>query len=88
MRLQAEFKDKKLRGMNMVYSGNIPVSAGLSGSSALVVSTLEACTAVNGINLSKNRFVELCGGEWYVGLNNGISDPAAMKYAERTVKLA
>lgn len=91
LRLQAEFKDKKLRGMNMVYSGNIPVSAGLSGSSALVVSTLEACTAVNGINLSKNRFVELCGeGEWYVGLNNGISDPAAMKYAEkgRPVKLA
>ncbi|HBN85946.1 MAG TPA: hypothetical protein DDZ89_19135, partial [Clostridiales bacterium] len=84
LRLQTEFSDRKLCGMNMAFSGNIPISAGLSGSSALVVSTLEAYSSLNQLDLTKKRSVELCGeGEWYVGLNNGFSDPAAMKYAQR-----
>lgn len=84
LRLQYEYKDRKLYGMNMAFTGNIPLSAGLSGSSALVVSTMEAFLSVNKIELPPKRFVEICGeGEWYVGLKNGISDPASMKYAQK-----
>jgi N-acetylgalactosamine kinase len=84
MRLQYQFRKQKLNGMNAVYTGNIPIAAGLSSSSAIVVSTAEAFLAVNNINITPKEFVELCGeGEWYVGSRGGAGDHAAMIFGEK-----
>lgn len=69
-----------LCGMDVMVHGNIPVAAGLSSSSALVVATAEAVVALNSLNVSTRQFVDLCGeGEWYVGSRGGAGDHAAMK---------
>ena len=67
-------------GMDIMADGTIPVAAGLSSSSSLVVATAEAVVSINSLNLSDKNFVELCGeGEWYVGSRGGAGDHAAMK---------
>ena len=83
--LRAQFsQDYALSGMDMVASGSIPVAAGLSSSSAIVVAVMEALTALNCLNLPENEFIELCGeGEWFVGSRGGAGDHAAMKCAEK-----
>jgi len=73
----------EVRGMDMMVCGNIPVAAGLSSSSSIVVATAEAVTVLNSLNLSKQEFVDLCGeGEWFVGSRGGAGDHAAMKCCE------
>ncbi len=72
--------DLPLQGMDIMVSGNIPVAAGLSSSSSVVVAVAEALTALNSLNLTTREFVELCGeGEWFVGSRGGPGDHAAMK---------
>ena len=72
--------DVPLCGMDMMVSGDIPVAAGMSSSSAIVVATAEALVALNELNLTTRDFVDLCGeGEWYVGSRGGAGDHAAMK---------
>ncbi len=84
MRLQMEYRQQKLVGMNLVVSGNIPVAAGMSSSSALVVSTAEAAVALNGLDVVPRQFVNFCGeGEWFVGTRGGSADHAAMKFGAK-----
>ena len=72
--------DMALTGMDVVVGGNIPVAAGLSSSSSIVVAAAETLVALNGLNISPDEFVELCGeGEWFVGSRGGPGDHAAMK---------
>ena len=81
LRFQAA-SDMPLCGMDILAFGNIPVAAGLSSSSALVVATAEAIVALNELNLTTREFVDLCGeSEWYVGSRGGAGDHAAMKCA-------
>ncbi len=71
-------------GLNLVVSGDIPPAAGLSSSSALVVSTMEALCGLSGVYFPDQEFAELCGeAEWYVGTRGGSGDHAAMKFARR-----
>ena len=75
--------DAPLCGMDIMASSNIPIAAGLSSSSALVVATAEAVVALNALNLTTREFVDLCGeGEWYVGSRGGAGDHAAMKCSQ------
>jgi N-acetylgalactosamine kinase len=84
LRLQKRYNDRPLRGMDLVVHGNIPIAAGLSSSSALVVATAEATTVVNALDIQPAQFVDLCGeGEWFVGTRGGSADHAAMKYGQR-----
>lgn len=84
LRLQYQFRDRKLHGVDMAFTGNIPMAAGLSSSSAIVVSTAEALCVLNSLEVTPQHFVELCGeGEWYVGSRGGAADHAAMKFAQR-----
>jgi N-acetylgalactosamine kinase len=84
LRLQYLNQTKKLSGMDIAFTGNIPVAAGLSSSSAVVVATAEASVALNKLDVSPQKFVDLCGeGEWFVGSRGGAGDHAAMKYGER-----
>ena len=72
---------RELRGADIVVSGDIPMSVGLSSSSAIVVGTYMALAALNGLSMAEERFVQLCGeGEWYVGTRGGCGDHAAMMW--------
>ena len=83
LRLQFE-TPMLLSGMDMAFSGSIPVAAGLSSSSAVVVASAEAICALNCLNITQQRFIELCGeGEWFVGSRGGAGDHAAMKCSRR-----
>ncbi len=82
-RFQAAYPHLPLKGMNMVAAGNVPMAAGLSSSSAMVVAVAEAIAHINDIDISPEQFVQLCGeGEWYVGTRGGSADHAAMKFAQ------
>jgi len=84
LRLQKKFPTVKLRGMDMVVHGNIPIAAGLSSSSALVVATAEATVLANHLEVLPTQFVDLCGeGEWFVGTRGGSADHAAMKFGQK-----
>ena len=73
--------DRPLRGMNMLVDGTIPLGAGLSSSSSIVVGTAEALIRRNGLNVSDHDLVNLCGqAEWYVGTRGGAGDHAAIKF--------
>ena len=48
------------------------MGAGLSSSSAVVVAMAEAAVALNGLDVTPQQFVDLCGeGEWFVGSRGG-----------------
>jgi len=84
LRLQELFRDRQLRGLDMMVSGDIPMGAGLSSSSALVVATAEAVRVVNNLPVTGRRLVSLCGeGEWFVGTRGGAADHAAIKLSRR-----
>ncbi|MCP4640419.1 MAG: NTP transferase domain-containing protein [bacterium] len=83
LRLQQEFKTRRILGLDCVVSGDIPVAAGLSSSSALVVAMGEALSLVNGLDVAANDLVDLCGeGEWFVGTRGGSADHAAVKLSQ------
>ena len=79
-----EVLDFHLSGMDVMVGGNIPVAAGLSSSSSLVVATAEALSALNCLNMPDRQFVDLCGeGEWFVGSRGGAGDHAAMRCSRK-----
>jgi len=80
LRLQHEVRGVQVRGMDCLVSGNIPMGAGLSSSSALVVAFAEAAVSLNGLDVAMRDFVDLCGeGEWFVGSRGGAADHAAIR---------
>ena len=84
LRLQKKFSSRKLRGMTLVVGGNVPMAAGLSSSSSLVVGAAEAVVAVNQLDTFPAQIVTLCGeGEWFVGTRGGSADHAAVKLGQR-----
>jgi N-acetylgalactosamine kinase len=84
LRLQKNFPHHRLRGMDIIVSGNIPPAAGLSSSSSLVVGAAEATIASNGLETFPAQFVDLCGeGEWFVGTRGGSADHAAIRLGRR-----
>ena len=75
---------KRLRGMNALVAGNIPIAAGLGSSSALVVASAEALVRINNLNFTPDEFVTICGtAEWYVGTRGGFGDHAAIKLSQK-----
>ena len=84
LRLQEQFREKRLQGMDVMVSGDIPTGAGLSSSSALVVASAEASSLFNDLGVTARRLVSLCGeGEWFVGTRGGAADHAAIKLSRR-----
>jgi N-acetylgalactosamine kinase len=83
LRLQQEFKDRHIRGMDCLVYGDIPMAAGLSSSSALVVAAAEAFALWNGLAIAPHDLVDVCGeGEWFVGTRGGSADHAAVKLSQ------
>jgi N-acetylgalactosamine kinase len=84
LRLQHQYQDVQIPGMNVALTGSIPIAAGLSSSSSLVVATLQALIALNDFDLTSQQFVDLCGeGEWFVGSRGGSGDHAAITLGQR-----
>jgi N-acetylgalactosamine kinase len=84
LRLQMAFRHHLVHGMDMAVCGNIPVAAGLSSSSAIVVATAESALALQGLEITPQQFVNFCGeGEWFVGTRGGSADHAAMKFGAK-----
>ncbi len=84
LRLQHHYQDVKIDGLNLAFYGDIPIAAGLSSSSSLVVATLQAGIALNNLELTAQQFVDLCGqGEWFVGSRGGSGDHAAICLGQR-----
>lgn len=84
LRLQNRFPEKQFRGMNLMVAGDIPIAAGLSSSSGMVVAAAEAAILINNLPVEKDEFPVLLGeGEWFVGTRGGFNDHAAMKLAQR-----
>lgn len=81
-RISAECPAAESFGLDAVVAGNVPVAAGLSSSSAVVVAIMEAIVDLAGLELTPERFVTLCAeAEWYVGTRGGAGDQAAMRFA-------
>ncbi|MBC8470558.1 MAG: hypothetical protein H8D56_13885 [Planctomycetes bacterium] len=68
-----------IKGMNMMIYGDVPIAAGLSSSSALVMGAAEAVIRINSLEMKPVDFIENWGfAEWYVGTRGGCSDHAAI----------
>jgi len=73
-----------IRGMDLMFFGNIPPAVGLSSSSAVVVATAEAVVRLNGLPVTRDELVTHCGyAERYVGTHGGCSDHAAIIFGRR-----
>jgi len=84
LRLQHQYIDRKIHGLNIALCGNVPIAAGLSSSSTIVVATLQAAIALNNLELTARQFIDLCGeGEWFVGSRGGSGDHAAIRLGQR-----
>ncbi len=84
LRLQHRFQDVRVRGVNMALAGNVPIAAGLSSSSTIVVAALQSAIALNNFDLTSRQFIDLCGeGEWFVGSRGGAGDHAAIYLGQR-----
>lgn len=76
--IRDKFPQTKLKGLKVLIDGNIPRSAGLSSSSALVVCAALTISIANGISIKKNDLAELCAEcEKYIGTQGGGMDQAA-----------
>ncbi len=85
LRLQHQFNDIRINGLNMALTGNVPIAAGLSSSSTIVVAALQAAIALNNFELTSRQFIDLCGtGEWFVGSRGGAGDHAAIYLGQRS----
>ncbi|GMU92949.1 MAG: hypothetical protein AMXMBFR4_20070 [Candidatus Hydrogenedentota bacterium] len=83
LRLQQQYQDRLIHGVDCMVSGDIPMAAGLSSSSALVVAMAEALVLSNRLDVSPHDLVDVCGeGEWFVGTRGGSADHAAVKLSQ------
>ena len=66
----------KLRGMNAVVMGDVPLGAGLSSSAAFEVATSLAFSALSNLTIDRVRMARLCqrAENEFVGVNCGIMD--------------
>ena len=69
----------RISGANILIDGHspftVPLAAGLSSSSALVVCSATAFAGLNRIEMTPKQFARFCGeAEWYVGTRGGFMD--------------
>ncbi|MFW5999685.1 MAG: galactokinase [Halanaerobiaceae bacterium] len=76
-------------GMNLVFSGDIPLGAGLSSSAALEVVTAVACRELNGLDLGGVDLALLCqrAENNFVGVSCGIMDQYISALGEKDAAL-
>lgn len=78
-------------GLRVTVHSDIPVAAGLSSSSAVVVATSRAVRELAGCPIADGELVEQCGeAEWFVGTRGGAGDHGAIVFsrADTVVQLS
>ncbi len=84
LRIINSYGKQRLSGASFCVLGNIPIAAGLSSSSALVVGICEAILKLHKIKINHKDFVKLCAeAEWFVGTRGGASDHLAIKLCKK-----
>ncbi|MDQ1316753.1 MAG: hypothetical protein QG588_402, partial [Candidatus Poribacteria bacterium] len=84
LKIQDNFTDKELKGMDIVAYGDVPRGNGMSSSSTLVVSSGISFLAVNDLTMDRRELVVCFGrGEWYVGTRGGFGDHGSMLFGKR-----
>ena len=79
LRRQHDLPPERFTGLDAFVTGNMPMAAGLSSSSTLVVSLARLFILFNGLEIGDNELIDLCGeAEWYVGTRGGKGDHAAI----------
>ncbi|CAB4061868.1 GALK2 [Lepeophtheirus salmonis] len=79
-----EFPKVSSKGFNVLYDGQIPPSAGLSSSSALVVAAALCALRVNEMQLESSKLANVCAkAERYIGTEGGGMDQAIEILAEK-----
>jgi N-acetylgalactosamine kinase len=74
---------RTIKGMNMMFYGNVPRAAGLGSSSAVVMVAAEAVIRINSLQIGPADLVGHAGfAEWYVGTRGGCSDHAAIIFGK------
>ncbi len=74
---------RTIKGMNMMFYGDVPIAAGLGSSSAVVMVAAEAVIRINALQIESADLVEHAGfAEWYVGTRGGCSDHAAIIFGK------
>lgn len=75
---------ERLRGFNACFYGTVPVGAGLSSSSTMVVASAMASLEAGGIEMDPLVLSErMASAEWYVGTQGGGMDHAASILSEK-----
>ena len=84
LRLQQQFRTRRLRGMDIVLFSDIPPAAGLDAAGALMVAASEACVLLNDLALEPEQMLSLCGeGKRYLDPTPGPRRHATAKLGER-----
>jgi N-acetylgalactosamine kinase len=84
LKIQDNFPDRKLNGMDVVTYGDVPCGNGMASSSTLVVSSGLALMAVNDLTMDPRELVVCFGrGEWYVGTRGGFGDHGSMLFGKK-----
>jgi galactokinase len=84
LKIQDNFADKELKGMDVVVYGDVPRGNGMASSSTLVVSSGISFLAVNDLTMDRRELVVCFGrGEWYVGTRGGFGDHGSMLFGKR-----
>jgi len=84
LRLQQKFRDTKISGMDIVIHGNIPIGAGLSSSSAVVMAAAEGINHLNHLAMEPQQYVNLCSeGEWFFDARRHDIDHTALKFSQK-----
>ncbi|MHA1148933.1 MAG: galactokinase [Promethearchaeota archaeon] len=79
LKLLHSYTEQQIKGANICIVGTIPVAAGLSSSSALVIGILRALISLNKIEIADYELINLASkAEWFVGTRGGASDHAAI----------
>ncbi|KAL2311967.1 Galactokinase [Schizosaccharomyces pombe] len=80
---------KPLKGLKLIFDGNVPTGGGLSSSAAFCVASILAILKANGINtITKEDLVKISVvSEHYVGVNTGGMDQCASIYGEQNKAL-
>jgi len=83
LKIQDNFSDKKLNGMDIMIYGDVPRGNGMSSSSTVVVASGLSFLAVNDLDMDRRELVVCFGrGEWYVGTRGGFGDHGAMLFGK------
>lgn len=61
LRIQQQFRTRRLRGFDAVVHSDVPPAAGFDASGALMVAASEVYAALNGLALSPEEMMSLCG---------------------------